>query len=64
MKKSSSDALENWNKSEQHQRKWVSNSQIRSRAALAARDRPFMETRQRLGTAAGWGHLGGDRSNK
>eukprot|EP00959_Pyramimonas_sp_CCMP1952_P276018 5769501-Pyramimonas_sp.AAC.1 len=35
MNESSSDALENLNKAEERQRKWVSDAQIRSRAALA-----------------------------
>eukprot|EP00959_Pyramimonas_sp_CCMP1952_P187952 3929927-Pyramimonas_sp.AAC.1 len=35
MRKSSADALDNLNKADQRQRKWVSNSQIRLRAGLA-----------------------------
>eukprot|EP00959_Pyramimonas_sp_CCMP1952_P413974 8673423-Pyramimonas_sp.AAC.1 len=35
MNKSSADAVENWNKAEQRQRKWASQAHMRSWAALA-----------------------------
>eukprot|EP00959_Pyramimonas_sp_CCMP1952_P062894 1315054-Pyramimonas_sp.AAC.1 len=50
MRKSSSDALDNLNKADQQKRKWVSNSQIRLREALAGCT--FVNSKQ--GTVPSW----------